>query len=286
LNRLPFELAVLRLSEFRPDLQFTNPMMIDFETEGADTLSLGKNSALAGSASFNYLETAIDWNLRGWVDAIVTGPINKLSLHAAGINYPGHTEILAAKTNTAEYCMMQYSEEISCAFVTTHVGYADVPQLITQEKIIYVIRLAAEALRAIRGREPVIVVCGLNPHAGEQGLFGAGEEESLIAPAIKSAVRNGYYVVGPLPPDTCFIPARRRQTDCYICMYHDQGHIPLKALAFDQAVNVTLGLPIIRTSVDHGTAFDIVGQNKADPTSLLRAISLAVKLAQAKRAQS
>ena len=174
--------------------------------------------------------------------------------------------------------MMQTSEIISAAFVTTHCAYADVPSLLTPERISSVIQLAVTAMRRFRGREPHVVVCGLNPHAGENGLFG-DEEKRLIAPAVARARAQGMDIEGPIPSDTAFIPSKREQTDLYICMYHDQGHIPVKMLAFDACVNITLGLPIIRTSVDHGTAYDIAWQGLADPGSLYNALRLAARLA-------
>ena len=174
--------------------------------------------------------------------------------------------------------MMQYSEKITCSFVTTHAGYADVPRLLTRERLAEVIDLTAAALRRIRGRAPRLLVCGLNPHAGEGGLFGAREEERIIAPAVAEARARGHDVTGPVPPDTAFTPARRAEFDAVICMYHDQGHIPVKMIAFDSAVNTTLGLPVPRTSVDHGTAFDIAWQGKADAGSLFAAVRLAAKL--------
>ena len=167
-------------------------------------------------------------------------------------------------------------------FVTTHVSYSEVPKLLTKERILDTIELGAQAMRRIRGGEPKIGVLGLNPHAGEHGLFG-GEEQQIIIPAIEGARAKGFEVEGPIPPDTAFLPEKRRATDVFVCMYHDQGHIPLKALCFDEAVNTTLGLPIVRTSVDHGTALDIAGHGKASPGSLLEAVKLAVKLAGAIR---
>ncbi len=175
--------------------------------------------------------------------------------------------------------MMQYSEELTCTFVTVHVGYAEVPKCLTQERILDVIELTAEGLERIRGRKPVILVCGLNPHAGEHGLFGDREEERIIQPAVEQARARGIHVEGPVPPDTAFLAGRRRTTDAVVCMYHDQGHIPIKALAFESAVNTTLGLPIIRTSVDHGTALDIAWRGEANPSSLFSAVRLAVRLA-------
>jgi 4-hydroxythreonine-4-phosphate dehydrogenase len=176
--------------------------------------------------------------------------------------------------------MMLTAEAITCALVTVHVGYRDVPALLTQESIRNTIELTAEAMRRIRGRAPRLLVCGLNPHAGERGLFGDREEERIIAPAIEAAQAMGIDVRGPLPPDTAFLPKYRAECDAYICMYHDQGLIPLKALAFEDAVNVTLGLPIVRTSVDHGTAFDIAWHGIADVSSFVQAVKLAAKLCQ------
>ena len=175
--------------------------------------------------------------------------------------------------------MLMTSDALTCSFATMHLGYRDVPAALTRDRILDVIELTANAMRSLRGRDPRLVVCGLNPHAGEHGLFGDREEEQIIEPAIADARDHGLIVEGPISPDTAFLSQRRENTDAYICMYHDQGLIPLKMLAFDSAVNVTLGLPIIRTSVDHGTAFDIAWQGKADPGSLFEAIRLAVKLA-------
>jgi 4-hydroxy-L-threonine phosphate dehydrogenase PdxA len=159
-----------------------------------------------------------------------------------------------------------------------HVGYHEVPGLLSVRRILDVIELTADAMQRIRGRVPRLAVCGLNPHAGEHGLFGQREEERLILPAIEAARAQGREIEGPLPPDTAFLPRRRQSTDAFICMYHDQGHIPLKALAFDSAINTTLGLPVIRTSVDHGTAFDIAWQGKASHNSLVEAVLLAARL--------
>ncbi len=172
---------------------------------------------------------------------------------------------------------------MTCSLVTTHVGYRDVPRGLSVNRIVDVIELTAAALRDRLGRHPRLTVCGLNPHAGEHGLFGDNEEERLIVPAIETVRRAGLETEGPLPPDTAFLPDVRARTDAYICMYHDQGLIPLKTLAFASAVNVTLGLPIVRTSVDHGTAFDIAGQGKANPESLFAAIRLAAELAPQRR---
>jgi 4-phospho-D-threonate 3-dehydrogenase / 4-phospho-D-erythronate 3-dehydrogenase len=238
----------------------------------------GEVSAAAGAASYAYVEAAIRDALDGTVDAVCTAPINKEALHAAGINYPGHTEILAALTQAPRVCMMLTSRELTCSLVTAHVGLHEVAGLLSVPKILDAIELTALTMRKLRGREPRLAICGLNPHAGEHGLFGRREEEEIIGPAAETARSQGIVIDGPLPPDTAFLPDRRRETDAYICMYHDQGLIPLKMLAFDTGVNVTLGLPIVRTSVDHGTAFDIAWQGKASVQSLVETVRLAVRL--------
>ena len=253
-----------------------SPCVLDIGAIGLDDFTTGAVNASTGRAAFTYIEDAINAALSGQIAAVTTAPINKVALHAADIPFPGHTEIFAAKTHAPRYCMLQYSSEVRAVFVTTHVGYAEVPGLLTKAAILDTIELGAQAMRRIRGGDPRIVVLGLNPHAGENGLFGT-EEQVAIIPAIESARKLGLNVEGPVPPDTAFLPAKRRETDLFVCMYHDQGHIPLKALCFDEAVNTTLGLPIVRTSVDHGTALDIAGLGQANPGSLFEAVKLAVK---------
>lgn len=255
------------------------PCVVDQGAINADAVRPGAVSADCGRAAFAYFDTAIGEALAGRVDAITTAPLNKESLHAAGFPYPGHTEILAARTSAERSCMMLTSDQITCSLVTVHVGYREVPNLLTIDRILEVIELTAAAMHRLRGRPPRLLVCGLNPHAGEHGLFGDREEERIITPAVEAARGKGIDIGGPLPPDTAFLPKYRRGCDAYVCMYHDQGLIPLKALAFEEAVNVTLGLPIVRTSVDHGTAFDIAWQGVADVTSLVKAVELAAKLA-------
>ena len=270
---LPFHAKVFSSLE-----EAEGPGILDFGEIAAGDYETGTINAATGKAGYRYVTEAIDAALAGKLDAVTTGPLNKEALRIAEIPFPGHTEIFASRTKSERACMLQYSEEVRCVFVTTHVGYAEVPGLLTEERILDVIELAAEAMERIRGNKPKLLCCGLNPHAGENGLFGEGEEEQVIAPTLEKARSRGIDVTGPLPPDTVFLPARRKEYDCVVCMYHDQGHIPLKALAFDEAVNVTLGLPIIRTSVDHGTALDIAGQGIANPNSLLEAVRLAAKL--------
>lgn len=255
------------------------PAILDLACLAGVEVTPGHVDRATGMASYRFIEAAIRAALANEVDAVSTGPIHKGALHSAGVPYPGHTEIFAARTEASRVCMMLTCAEITCSFVTTHVGYTDVPGLLSVERILDVVELSHDALSRLHGRAPRLVACGLNPHAGEHGLFGSREEEELITPALEVAREKGINISGPLPPDTAFLPARRREADCFLCMYHDQGHIPLKALAFDVAVNVTLGLPIIRTSVDHGTALDIAWQNKADVTSIIQAVDLARRLA-------
>ncbi|MCB1276744.1 4-hydroxythreonine-4-phosphate dehydrogenase PdxA [Prosthecobacter sp.] len=255
------------------------PAVLDLFGFDAEDFTPGTVSAKTGAAGYRYVEKSIEAAMAKQVAAVATAPLNKEALRAAGIMYPGHTEIFADKTGAERACMFQYSDEVRASFVTVHCGYHEVPGLLTKERILDVIELTADAMRRIRGTKPKIAVLGLNPHAGENGLFGNREEERIIIPAIEAARERGITIEGPLPPDTAFLPAKRRSTDAFICMYHDQGHIPLKALAFDTAVNTTLGLPIIRTSVDHGTACDIAWQGRATGSSLVEAVRLAAKMA-------
>ena len=253
--------------------------VIDVGDFDQNSLAVGKISKKSGEASYRYIDEAIIAAKKNKIDAITTCPINKNSINMAGCKLPGHTEIFAEKTSSKNYCMMQYSNEITASFVTCHVGLKEACSWITKERIIQVIELTSNALNLINNSKPRdIVVCGLNPHSGENGLFGENEEEKIIIPAIEQAISMGYKVKGPSVPDTAFIPEKRKKTGAYICMYHDQGHIPLKAIAFDEAVNVTLGLPIIRTSVDHGTAFDIAWKGVARVSSLIKAAELAAKM--------
>ena len=243
-----------------------------------DELNPGTADANTGRATYGYITSAIDACLRNKVDAVVTCPANKEALQAAGVSQPGHTEIFAEQTGTEKFCMAFFSDEICCSLVTVHCGYTEVPDLLSVDRIYEVISLTRQAHQKLLGREPRLAVCGLNPHGGENGLFGNLEEENLIIPAIEKARLEGMELIGPIPPDTAFTASIRKSIDAYVCMYHDQGLIPVKALAFEEAVNVTLGLPIIRTSVDHGTALDIAWQGKADPSSLKSAVRLAVRM--------
>ena len=278
--QLPAPRAVVSRTEFFANPHaITIPTVLDFARISMSDFAPKRVSANAGAAAFAYIDAAISAAIAKQVDAICTAPIHKEALAAAGVPFPGHTEILATRTNAERSCMMLTAPEITCSLVTAHVGYRDVPGLLSVERIGDAIDLTREAMQRMRGRDPKLVICGLNPHAGEHGLFGDREEERLIVPATESARARGVQIDGPFPPDTAFLAWRRKTTDAYICMYHDQGLIPLKALAFDEAINVTLGLPIVRTSVDHGTAFDIAWEGKASPSSLYEAVRLAAKLA-------
>lgn len=254
------------------------PLLIDCRALDAGAVEPGRVQPTCGRAAYTYIETAIAEALAGRVAGVATAPINKEALSLAGVPYPGHTEIFAALTGTSRYCMMLASDPLTVSFATTHTALARVPAKLSVGRILEVIELTAAAMQRLRGRPPVIGVCALNPHAGEHGLFG-DEEGRLIEPAVEQARARGLWVEGPLPPDAAFLEGRRRATDAYVAMYHDQGHIPFKLLAFDTGVNTTLGLPIVRTSVDHGTAFDIAWQGVASPRSLFEAIKYAVGLA-------
>ena len=235
-------------------------------------------SAAAGRAAYDSIVRATADAQRGAVQAIATAPINKEALRLAGLPWNGHTDLLAHLTGAAHVAMMFYSDELRVVLATVHAPLADVPRLLTRELMEHTIALAACELPKFDKMPPRIAVAGLNPHAGEHGLFGR-EEETVIAPAIARCRERGIDVSGPFPADTIFVRARKGEFDVVIACYHDQGLIPVKLVAFGRAVNVTLGLPIIRTSVDHGTAFDIAGRNVADAESMIAAVLLAARLA-------
>lgn len=272
------DLRILERVAAKLGMNFNRDDVIDIPITGGEAIVPGEVNATTGQASFDFVDAAIGRALSGEVAAVVTAPINKEAWNLANIKYPGHTELFAERAEQDRFCMLMTSPTISCSLVTCHVGYRDVPTMLTRERVLEVIVLTYEAMKRLRGREPRLVVPGLNPHAGENGLFGSREEETIIVPAITQAREQGIEIEGPLPPDTAFVPWKRENTDAYVCMYHDQGLIPFKALAFDTGVNTTLGLPVIRTSVDHGTALDIAWEGKADPSSMFAAINLAIKL--------
>jgi 4-hydroxythreonine-4-phosphate dehydrogenase len=238
-----------------------------------------------GAASVSFIKKGVHLAQIGCIDGIVTAPINKEAINMAGCHYPGHTELLADLTQTQESGMMIVGGPLKIMFVTTHVAIKDLPSLLTQAKIEKGIRLAHMALTSLFGiKKPRIGVAALNPHAGEHGLFG-DEEARIVGPAARAAQASGIRASDPLPADTLFGKAARGDFDGVVALYHDQGLIPLKLVAFGTCVNLTVGLPILRTSVDHGTAFDIVGKGVADPGSLIEAVTLAAALAAKRRSQ-
>ena len=234
-------------------------------------------TAKGGRASVSYIAKAVELVMNKTVAGIVTAPISKEALKMADCKWPGHTEMLADLTGTKDYAMMLTGGSLRVILVTIHTALKNVPDLITKQKIVTTIRLAKKACDMLGMKKPRIAVAGLNPHAGEAGMFG-DEETRKIIPAIKMAAREGISVSGPYPPDTVFHKAYKGEVDIIVCMYHDQGLIPLKMIAFDTGVNVTVGLPFVRTSPDHGTAYDIAWKGTADPSSMIEAIKLAVRL--------
>jgi len=261
--------AELEGSEFLPVLDMAN---VD-----ADRLVRGRVSAEAGQAARDYIQHAVQLALKDEVAAVVTAPINKEALHAAGVAYAGHTEMLAALCGVTDVAMMLVSGKLRVSHVSTHVSLHQAVERVSAERIMRVAGLTHEALMRMGLAAPRIAVAGLNPHAGEGGLFG-NEEAEIIGPAVETARAQSMDVSGPYPPDSIFLRASQGEFDAVIAMYHDQGHIPIKLLGFYEGVNVTLGLPIIRTSVDHGTAFDIAGTGRADERSLVAALRLAARM--------
>jgi len=242
----------------------------------------GYVSAAAGRAAYDFLCKAIDVTLAGDAEGIVTAPMHKEGLRAAGLPYPGHTEILAERTGTPRFAMMLYHRGLAVIHVTLHMALRDVFAHTTSAAIIEKIRLMDGVLQQLLGRRPRIGVAALNPHASDGGLFG-DEERRVIQPAVASAQGEGFNVSGPWPSDTLFVRARQGEFDGIVAMYHDQGHIALKLMGGIAAVNVSVGLPIVRTSVAHGTAYDIAGRGIADATSLVEAAGVAGQLIAARQ---
>jgi 4-hydroxythreonine-4-phosphate dehydrogenase len=241
-------------------------------------LTMGRPQAMCGQAAFDYIETAVRLALAREVDAIATPPINKESLQAAGVPYIGHTEILAGLTDTADPLTMFEVRGMRVFFLTRHVSLRDACALVTKERVLDYIVRCTEALARLGVRGGILAVAGLNPHGGEHGLFGR-EEVDHIEPAIREADRRGYQVVGPIPADSVFHFALQGRYQAVLSLYHDQGHIATKTLDFEGTIAITNGLPFLRTSVDHGTAFDIAGTGTASPVSMIGAIRLAARYA-------
>ncbi len=261
---------------------------LDLKNVDLTTLPKAKVSAAAGRAAYEYIAAAVKLAQSKEIDGIVTAPINKEALHAAGMPHSGHTEILGALSGTRDFAMLLMGKELRVIHVTTHVALRRVPELVTRERVGRVIRLAHQSVSSLGIQQPRIAVAGLNPHAGEEGLFG-DEEKLAITPAIEDARRDGLRVFGPLPADTLFSRARGGEFDIVVAMYHDQGHVPVKTLGFNydektrtwtglSGVNVTVGLPFLRVSVDHGTAFDRAWKGIANHESMVEAIEVAVAM--------
>jgi len=246
--------------------------LIDMTT--INEFTKGRPTAGGGRASAVYIRKAVELNVNKQVDAMVTAPISKEALKMAGMKWPGHTEMIAELTGTRDYAMMLVGGPLRVILATIHTALRNVPDMIKKDSVLKTIRLARRACSMLGIKAPRIAVAGLNPHAGEAGIFG-DEEIREIVPAIEAARREGIEATGPFPPDTIFHKAYKGQVDIVVCMYHDQGLVPLKMIAFEKGVNVTVGLPIIRTSPDHGTAYDIAWSGKADPSSIIEAVKLA-----------
>jgi len=246
------------------------------------TVAFGQLRAKYGLAAIEYVRRAVELCVSAEADAMVTAPLNKEAVTLSGRTFSGHTEYIAELTGAAEPRMLLYSEKLATVHVSTHIPLEQACYL-DRARIVKTIQLGNDALQWMLRRAPRIAVCGLNPHAGEHGLFGRQDQE-IIAPAIDEARSLGIDCSGPHSPDTIFIRALRGEFDLIVAMYHDQGHIPMKLIDFEGGVNVSLGLPIIRTSVDHGTAFDIAGRNQADATNMKAAMRLAVRMAEGKLA--
>ena len=251
--------------------------VVDPHPIALDEITIGEISALGGHIAFEAVRVAIEFAQRKEISSVITAPLNKEALHLGGHNFAGHTEIFAHYVHGDSYAMLLWSPLLSVIHVSTHQSLRSACDAVTKKRVLEVIRLASETMKKLGYSKPRIAVAGLNPHAGENGLFG-DEEINEIIPAIEQAKEEGHDVSGPVAPDTVFLRATKGAWDIVVVMYHDQGHIPLKLLAFDDGVNITVGLDVIRTSVDHGTAFDIADKLIANEKSMLKAIELGMKL--------
>lgn len=257
--------------------------LLDLQNAPPAECPVGEETAVAGAAAVAYVFRACDLAMAGAVDAIVTAPLNKAAMNLAGYAYAGHTELLTERTGAQKVSMLLLGPNLRIVHVSTHVALSEAITRVTPQRVEEVIQIAHDACRALGIERPRIAVAGLNPHASEGGLFG-DEEARRIMPAVEAARARGLDVSDPQPPDTVFLRATKGLFDIVVAQYHDQGHIPMKLLAFDSGVNVSYGLPIIRTSVDHGTAFDIAGQGIASESSMLAAIDVAIQMAHARAA--
>jgi 4-phospho-D-threonate 3-dehydrogenase / 4-phospho-D-erythronate 3-dehydrogenase len=256
--------------------------ILDLHDVDPDECPVGEISSAGGRAAVDAVFHACDLALSGAVDAMATAPLNKAAMNLAGFHYAGHTELLTERTGATRVSMLLIGEGLRVVHISTHVSLAEAIRRVTLERVEAVIDIAAQSCAALGIAAPRIAIAGLNPHAGEGGLFG-DEEERFIRPAIAAARQRGLNVSDPQPPDTVFLRAKKGEFDIVVAMYHDQGHIPMKLLAFDSGVNVSVGLPIVRTSVDHGSAFDIAGTGRASEASMLAALDVAVQMARARQ---
>jgi len=276
---LRVDLPVLRPPRV-PEVLPSRPAVIDPTSIDPGTVQPGKTCEAGGRAAYESFMWAIEAAACGRVDAIVTAPLNKASLRMAGVRESGHTDILAGYFRTEDYAMLYYGPTLAVSLATIHIPLREVPRVLTERRVYVTARLTCETLGKIHRRAARVAVLGLNPHAGENGIFG-DEEKKIIRPAVKRLEKEGFRVEGPLPPDAAFVPAARARYDGFVAMYHDQGSVPFKMLHFHDGVNHTMGIPIIRTSPDHGTAFDIAWRGKASPESLTAALRFALRLASA-----
>lgn len=251
--------------------------VIDEPLEDADALQPGVVQAQAGDLAYRCIKRATALAMNGEVKAIATAPLNKEALHLAGHHYPGHTELLAHLTGSKDYAMVLYTDKLKVIHITTHIALRKFLDTLNQDRVKTVIRVADTFLKRVGYDNPRIAVAGVNPHAGENGLFG-DEEINIVGPAVDAMKAEGLNVTGPCPPDTVFMQCHEGMYDMVVAMYHDQGHIPLKLLGFYDGVNITAGLPFIRTSADHGTAFDIAWRGKAKAESMAVSIQLAMQI--------
>tara|TARA_B100000745_G_C20132277_1_gene388004 strand:- start:129 stop:1103 length:975 start_codon:yes stop_codon:yes gene_type:complete len=256
----------------------TKEALKHYDPESINCIDIGNKSENYGELSYQFITHATKAAINKEISAIVTAPINKKSLNMAGHKYPGHTELIAKLTNSSEVSLMLITNKLKVIHVTTHLGLLDSIKLINPELVYRTCLRGINIIKKLGISSPKTGICAINPHAGEDGLFGYGEEEKKILPAIRKLKKEGFNIDGPMPADALFYKASIRDYDLVVAMYHDQGHCPVKVMGIDHGINITAGLPIIRTSVDHGTAYDIAGKGLSSDKSLLKAISFAYKL--------
>lgn len=269
----------LRIIENVAEAQFTPGVIhiIDEPVAHPQALQCGMVQPEAGDVAYRCIKRATELAMAGEVKAVATAPLNKEALYLAGHHYPGHTELLAHLTHTKDYAMLLYTDKLKVIHITTHISLRKFLDTLTQERVETVVQIADTFLRRVGFTAPRIAVAGVNPHAGENGLFG-DEELRIVGPAVEAMKAQGLHVFGPCPPDTVFMQCYEGMYDVVVAMYHDQGHIPLKLLGFYDGVNITAGLPFLRTSADHGTAFNIAWTGKANPESMAISIDMAMKI--------